>query len=148
VVNCGCLAGNRAVWLAIMAMTAGLGGCAQQVPTAAPSARVFAVDQAGGARNCTVPGVVPVAGKETTVAMKFGNDGGWCAITVANAGKPFDAGLLATAPAHGKVLIHTVGSETRIDYTPAPRFTGTDAFAVRLIPGDAVLQARVTVGPP
>ena len=50
--------------------------------------------------------------------MKLGNDGGWCAITVNNGGRPFDAGLLAAAPAHGKVLVHTVGNNTRIDYTP------------------------------
>ena len=79
--------------------------------------------------------------------MKLGNDGGWCAITVNNNGKPFDAGLLATPPAHGKALIHTVGNDTRIDYTPAARYVGADAFTVRLIPGDATLRVTVTVTP-
>ena len=50
--------------------------------------------------------------------MQVGNDGGWCGITVAQDGKPYDAGLLTQAPEHGKVYIHPVGDATRIDYTP------------------------------
>ncbi len=77
--------------------------------------------------------------------MTMGNDGGWCAINIDNGGKPFDAGLLVAEPSHGKVYIHSVGDETRIDYTPTARFTGTDAFVVKLLPGGAVLRASVTV---
>ena len=101
----------------------------------------------GAAKACTVPPVTPAAGQLVDVAMKVGNDGGWCAIAVSNGGRPFNAGLLTTPPAHGKVLIHTVGNDTRIDYTPAPRFAGADAFSLRLIPGDATIRAAVTVTP-
>ena len=45
------------------------------------------------------------------------------------------------------MLIHTVGNDTRIDYTPAARYAGADAFAVRLIPGDATIRVTVTVTP-
>jgi Bacterial Ig domain len=76
-----------------------------------------------------------------------GNDGGWCAITVNNNGWPFDAGLAVTPPAHGKLAIHTVGNDTRIDYTPTARFAGADTFSVRLIPGDATVRATATVTP-
>jgi hypothetical protein len=94
-----------------------------------------------------VPKVAPAAGQQTPVAMQLGNDGGWCAITVSNGGKPFSAGLLTSEPSHGKVLIHTVGDNTRIDYTPDVRYRGADTFAVRLIPGDATISASVTVAP-
>ena len=86
-------------------------------------------------------------GRRCDAAIKLGNDGGWCAITVNNSGRPFDAGLLAAPAQHGKVLIHTVGNDTRIDYTPAARYAGADAFAVRLIPGDATIRVTVTVTP-
>jgi hypothetical protein len=123
-----------------------LQACAERAP-APPSARVFAADMTGAAKACTVPPVTPAAGQTVDVAIKVGNDGGWCAITVNNNGRPFDAGLIVTAPAHGKPVIHTVGNDTRIDYTPTPRFTGSDAFSVRLIPGDATIRATVTVTP-
>jgi hypothetical protein len=123
-----------------------LQGCA--TPPAAPTARVFASDLAGAARSCTVPKVAPVAGQQAPVTMAVGNDGGWCAITVDNGGKPYSAGLLVTEPAHGKVLIHTVGDATRIDYTPDVQYAGADSFGVRLIPGDATITASVTVSRP
>jgi hypothetical protein len=124
-----------------------LAGCAEP-PPAGPAARIYAADMAGAAKTCVVPTVAPVAGQETPVAMKLGNDGGWCAITVRDGGRPYAAGLLATNPVHGKVLIHTVGSNTRIDYTPDHGFAGADAFSAKLIPGDATIRAAVTVGPP
>ncbi len=132
--------------LAIATTALLLAACAAKPPSA-PSARVFAADMTGAAKTCTVPPVTPAPGSSTDVAMKLGNDGGWCAITVNNNGKPFEAGLLVTPPAHGKPLIHTVGNDTRIDYTPAARYVGADAFAVRLIPGDATLRVTVTVTP-
>ena len=123
-----------------------LQSCAERPPSA-PPARVFAADMTGAAKACTVPPVTPAAGQLVDVAIKVGNDGGWCAVTVNNNGRPFDAGLVATPPAHGKVLIHTVGNDTRIDYTPTVRYAGADAFSVRLIPGDATIRAAVTVTP-
>jgi len=123
-----------------------LQACAQQGPSG-PQARLFAADMTGAAKVCTAPPVTPVAGQTLDAAIKLGNDGGWCAITVNNNGRPFDAGLLAVAAQHGKVLIHTVGNDTRIDYTPAPRYAGTDTFSARLIPGDAIIRVAVTVTP-
>jgi hypothetical protein len=108
---------------------------------------MFSADVTGGARSCTAPKLAPAAGQEAQVAVKLGNDGGWCGITVNNGGRPFAAGLLEASPAHGRVQIHTVGNDTRIDYTPERGFAGTDAFTVKLIPGDATIRAAVTVGP-
>jgi hypothetical protein len=138
---------NPAGWLAITATALLLQACAEKPPSA-PPIRVYAADVAGGAKSCDAPKVAPVAGQETPVAVKVGNDGGWCGITVNTGGKPYAAGLLATGPAHGKVLIHTVGNDTRIDYTPARGFTGADSFSVKLIPGDAIIRASVSVVPP
>ncbi len=45
------------------------------------------------------------------------------------------------------MLIHTVGNDTRIDYTPSPRYAGADAFSVRLLPGDATIRVNATVTP-
>ena len=123
-----------------------LQSCAKPPPPVS-TARVFSTDLMGAAKRCTVPAVTPVAGKDVAVAMTLGNDGGWCAVPVADAGKPFAVGLLATEPVHGKVLIHTVGDATRIDYTPETQFAGPDAFVVRLLPGNATLHVSVTVAP-
>jgi hypothetical protein len=137
---------SRHVRIQILALAALLlQSCAQQ--PAGPTVRMYAADLAGAAKSCTVPKVAPAAGQSTEVAVKVGNDGGWCGITVNNGGRPFAAGLLESAPAHGKVLIHTVGNDTRIDYTPERGFGGTDAFSVKLIPGDAIVRASVSVGP-
>ena len=132
--------------LVIAATAALLQACAEK-PPAGPSPRVFAADMTGAAKVCTAPPVTPAAGHTIDAAIKLGNDCGWCAITVNNNGRPFDAGLLGTTPAHGKVLIHTVGNDTRIDYTPGARFAGADAFSVRLIPGDSTIRVTVTVTP-
>ena len=134
------------LWLATAATALLLQACAEKPPSG-PQARVFAADMAGAAKVCTAPPVTPAAGQTIDAAIKLGNDGGWCAITVNNSGRPFDAGLLAAPAQHGKVLIHTVGNDTRIDYTPAARYAGADAFAVRLIPGDATIRVTVTVTP-
>ena len=77
--------------------------------------------------------------------MKLGNDGGWCAIGVANGGAPYDTELLTEPPAHGSVYIHPVGNATRIDYTPDARFSGSDSFVVKLLPGSPVLRVSVAV---
>lgn len=132
--------------LAIAATALLLEACAPKAPSAPPP-RVFAADMTGAAKSCTVPPVTPVAGRMLDVAMKVANDGGWCAITVNNNGQPYEAGLLTTEPQHGKPLIHTVGNDTRIDYTPSPRYAGPDAFTVQLIPGNATLRVAITVTP-
>jgi hypothetical protein len=125
----------------------GLAGCSQ--PEAGPARstlRVYAADLAGAAKVCDVPKVNVVAGGGTEAPMKVVNDGGWCAILLHQDGpKPFEAGLLTTRPNHGDVLIHEVGDETRIDYTPDRGFAGSDAFAVKLIPGNGIIQVPVTV---
>ncbi len=133
------------LWLATASTVLLLQACAEK--PSGPQARVFAADMAGAAKVCTAPPVTPAAGQTMDAAIKLGNDGGWCAITVNNSGRPFDAGLLAAPAQHGKVLIHTVGNDTRIDYTPAARYAGADAFAVRLIPGDATIRVSATVAP-
>jgi hypothetical protein len=138
---------NPAGWVTLATTALLLQACAEK-PPAPPSVRVYAADLAGGAKNCVVPKVTPAAGQEAEVAVKVGNDGGWCGITVSSGGKPYAAGLLATAPAHGKVVIHTVGNDTRIDYTPERGFASSDAFSVKLIPSDAIVRASVSVGPP
>jgi hypothetical protein len=137
---------SPAGWLTLAATAMLLQACAEK-PASAPAVRLFAADVIGGAKNCVVPKVTPAAGQEAEVAVKVGNDGGWCGMTISTGGKPYAAGLLETAPAHGKVQIHTVGNDTRIDYTPERGFTGSDAFRVKLIPGDAVIRASVSVGP-
>jgi hypothetical protein len=138
---------NPVGWLTLAATALLFQACAEK-PLSAPATRVFAADLAGGAKNCVVPKVAPVAGQEIEVAVKVGNDGGWCGITINNGGKPYAAGLLASAPAHGKVLIHTVGNDTRITYAPERGFAGSDAFSVKLIPGDTGIRASVSVVPP
>jgi hypothetical protein len=110
--------------------------------------RVYAADLAGAAKVCDVPKVNPLAGGGSEAPMTMANDGGWCGIRVHQDGpKPFGVGLLIARPNHGAVLIHEVGDETRIDYTPDRGFAGRDAFSVKLIPGDAIIQVGVTVTP-
>ncbi|MBV8590768.1 MAG: hypothetical protein JO212_12060 [Acetobacteraceae bacterium] len=131
-------------WLGFIGV---LQACAPTPPPRVPS-RVFAIDFVGAAKSCTVPKVSLVPGQARDVAISVGNDGGWCAVTVAQPGpSPYDVGLLVTRPGHGKVYVHTVGDETRIDYTPDPGYTGADHFAVRFEPGEPVLRATVNVTP-
>ena len=127
-----------------------LAGCSQKAAGPAGSKlRVYAADIAGAAKVCDVPRVNPATGAGSDVAMKVVNDGGWCAINVHQDGpKPYEAGLLTTRPNHGDVLIHEVGDNTRIDYTPDRGFAGNDSFSVQLIPGNASLRVSVTVTPP
>jgi hypothetical protein len=130
----------------ILAIAAGalLFGCAPKQEQASISPpRVYAADVTGAAKSCEAPKVTLTDGKTTDAAIRMGNDGGWCAITVSRNGKPYDTFLLTTRPKHGRVLVHTVGDSTRIDYTPDRGYAGADAFTVKLIPGEP--SARVTV---
>ena len=124
-----------------------LQACAPHPPVASHAGLpVYAIDQAGAARSCTVSPLTPTNGQESATTMTMANDGGWCAISVHQDGPaPYAAGLLTTRPEHGKVFIHSVGDETRIDYTPEQRFGGNDSFAVQLLPGDAVIRVAITV---
>lgn len=118
-------------------------------PAAGPGGsrlRVFATDLTGGAKMCVAPKIVPVEGKTTELAMGMTNDGGWCGLLVGQGNaKPFDAGLLTGRPTHGIVTIHTVGDDTRVDYTPDRGFTGNDSFSVKLIPGSGIVHVTVAV---
>lgn len=141
----------RRVAEAVLLMTGvALAGCSH--PASGPAAstlRVYAVDLSGAAKVCNVPNVDPVAHATAAVEIKMANDGGWCGLPVHQEGpKPFGAGLLEKRAVHGDVLIHEVGDDSRIDYTPDRGFAGKDAFVVRLIPGDATLRVSVIVAPP
>lgn len=141
---------RRAAWVALALVGAMLPGCAEKPPPAPPvqqHARLFASDLEGGAKNCTVPQLKLEPGKGIPAAMQVGNDGGWCAISVTQDGKPYAAGLLTQPPAHGKVYIHPVGDDSRIDYTPELGFSGADSFVVTLLPGEPVIRVSVTVTP-
>lgn len=122
-----------------------LQGCAQQPAPVASGARVYAVDQTGAAKLCKVSKVTLSPGKQSEATMTVGNDGGWCGISVANDGNPYDSALLTGRAAHGKVYIHPVGDDTRIDYTPDRFFAGSDSFTASFIPGQPVLHVAVTV---
>jgi len=132
----------------ILAVAAGalLFGCAPKQEQASVSPpRVYAADLTGAAKSCEAPKVTLTDGKTTDATIKMGNDGGWCAITVSRNGKPYDTFLLTTRPQHGRVLVHTVGDSTRIDYTPDRGYTGADVFTVKLIPGEPSVRVAVAV---
>lgn len=136
---------RTAVWFALALGGLMLQGCAEQSSPQGPQPRLFASDFQGAAKSCTAPKPRLAAGKETIAAMKLDNDGGWCAISVANDGAPYAAGLLTQPPRHGKVYVHPVGAATRIDYTPDRGFAGDDAFVVRLLPDNPSLRVNVAV---
>ena len=128
--------------LALAAMGALLQGCA---PTpSGPPARLFEADFKGAAKTCQTPKPDTIPGKTIDASMKVGSDGGWCGLQVTHGGRPFDAELLTVRPEHGKVYVHRVGNDTRIDYTPDAGFIGADAFTVQLLPGDASVHVVVT----
>jgi hypothetical protein len=141
-------AGQISAWFALAAGALALQGCSQPKPPLVSTARVYAADMQGGAKSCTTPKPELEAGKAVDAGIRVANDGGWCGVSVAKAGKPYEAGLLSIRPEHGKVFIHTVGDATRIDYTPDRGFTGSDAFTVRLLPGNEVLHVTAAVVAP
>ena len=135
--------------LAIVAvcLAGALQGCVEKPATQARSRLpVYAFDESGAARSCTVSPVAPAAGKQADTTMTVANDGGWCAVSVQQDDKaPYTAGLVTSRPKHGKVYVHSVGDFTRIDYTPAPGFAGADTFSVKLLPGDSAIEVAATV---
>lgn len=128
-------------WLCLAATALLLQACAPK-PT---WNGIYAIDAAGGARICVAQPVTLADGQAGVVQMQVSNEGGWCGETLSHNGVAYDSYLLVTRPSHGRVFAHHVANNTRIDYTPDPGFVGTDSFAVRLIPGNAVFEAAVTV---
>ena len=127
-------------------MAVALTGCLQTAPSG-PQARTYEYDFKGGAGLCEAARVSPSAGKTTDATMKVRSTGGWCGLSVSNGGKPFDAPLLTARAEHGKVVVHSVGNDTRIDYTPDRGYSGPDSFSVTLLPGAAVVKVAVTSVP-
>jgi hypothetical protein len=140
--------GPHPLWLVLVVIEALLQACTPAGPSGS-RLRVFAADLTGAAKICEVPNPAPTPGQTVEASLKMVNDGGWCGLPAHQEGpKPFEAGLLTVRPNHGSVLIHAVGDETRIDYTPERGFVGTDAFTVKLIPGDATIQVSAAVTAP
>jgi hypothetical protein len=134
---------SGSAWLGLAAVGFLIQGCAQQ----AAWNGIFNVDVAGGAKTCVAAAASPPDGQAVRDQIQVSNEGGWCGITTSRSGRAYDAYLLLTRPAHGKVYAHHVGTNTRIDYTPDRGYTGADSFAVRLIPGDGVIEGAVNVTP-
>lgn len=143
-------ASRRALPIALAGAAWLLQGCSHPEAPSRPPAIVYSADLKGAAAQCSAPEkFTPAEGKPAEARIVVGNDGGWCAVTVAAPGdEPFQAGLLAARPQHGRVYVHTVGYGTRIDYTPDRGYAGPDAFAVDLLPGSATLRISVAVQPP
>jgi hypothetical protein len=129
-------------WLGLLSIAALVQGCAQQ---AGVWSGVYAIDARGGAKTCVAQPAEPPDGKTVLDQLQVSDEGGWCAIIATHNGRAFDSYLLVTRPAHGRVYAHRVGTSTRIDYTPDTGFVGADGFAVRMIPGDAIIEGAVTV---
>ena len=67
--------------------------------------------------------------------VRMGNDGGWCMLSFEAqwAGIDINGPLdVRTPPAHGEVVVGSLGGRDRIAYRPAPGFTGADAFVVHM----------------
>ena len=123
-----------------------LGACEQARPYT--GTRVFYADLQGGAKVCTVPRDVGLAADRVTeVAMTVVNDGGWCGISVSRGGRAYAAGTVVDRAEHGRVEVRNVGDVTRVDYFPDRGFSGSDSFAVSLLPGGHRMKVAVTVQP-
>ena len=122
-----------------------LQGCAAIQPTTPVShATRYSTDMVNKAAVCSFTPIDPVKdGAVNPVTLTTGG-GGWCGFGVSQNGQPYTAGLLSKRARFGKVHIHTVGDDTRIDYTSYERAVTADSFTVRLIPGDATITVNVT----
>ncbi len=137
-------ANGARIWGALAVTAMLVQGC-DQPQSRASATRLYAVDMTGGAKTCSAPRVEPKNGAPNNVSMKMANDGGWCGVLASQSGRPYTAGLVTVRPKSGKVYVHTVGDDTRIDYTPDRGFAGGDRFTVKLVPGDALVQVDVSV---
>jgi hypothetical protein len=132
---------SRTAWFCLSVPAALLQGCAAHPGWDG----IFTIDKTGGAKTCVAPAASPQDGQAVLAQIQVSNEGGWCGVTLNRGGVAYDSYLMVTRPTHGKVFAHHVGTNTRIDYTPDPGFVGTDNFAIRLIPGNGVLEGAVTV---
>jgi hypothetical protein len=121
-----------------------LQGCAANPPGASRShATIYSTDMVNKAASCSFTPLETLKdGSTNSVALTTGG-GGWCGFGVGIDGHPYTAGLLIAGAKSGKVHIHTVGDDTRIDYTPERLPVVADSFTVRLIPGNATIQVSV-----
>ena len=119
-----------------------LTACVQQ-PAAPPPVAGPNLDE-GIASVCKPSHPTLVPGTVAQAEMQMTDDGGWCAVRVADVGKPFVVGLVHDRPSHGRVLIRAAGDQTFLDYLPAPGYTGPDSFTAILRPHEAG-QADSTV---
>jgi hypothetical protein len=125
-----------------------LAACMQQA--AAPPAGPNLNEGIAAVCNPSTPTLVP--GAVAQAQIQVGNDGGWCAVRVADMGQPFVVGLVHDRPAHGRVVIRTAGDQTFLDYVPAPGYSGPDSFTAILRPHaegekDSTVHVTVTVAP-
>lgn len=131
----------RPVCLSLLAALA-VQGCAKPPTTAAENVTDPMND--GRSKTCNATPVADGAG-----AITMSNDG-WCSVALSDGGAPFTLGKLTTRPANGRVVVQKVGRDTRVEYTPNDRFTGSDRFTVALQPRtagapDVPVQVAVTV---
>jgi hypothetical protein len=129
-------------WVCLAATALLAQGCAPRTPQ---WDGIFTIDRAGGAKTCVAPSASPPNAMALVAQIQVSNEGGWCGVALNHGGAPYDSYLMVTRPAHGRVFAHRVGTNTRIDYTPDTGFIGTDSYAIRLIPGNAVVEGKVTV---
>ena len=121
-----------------------LGACAAPPPPA-PTVDL----NVGISKLCEAPNVDLASGTATTT-IRMSNDG-WCSVAASDGGAPYVLGRVTVRPANGRIVVQSVGTDTRIEYTPNERFTGTDQFTVALRPRsasapDVPVQVAVTVG--
>ena len=119
-----------------------MAGCTKPPAAVISHSPVYATDMIGKAAACTTSPITVKDGAVNPVSMTTGG-GGWCGISLDRGGHAYAAGLLTKPASSGKVYIHTVGDETRIDYTASRVPVTPDSFTVRLIPGDATLVVSV-----
>ena len=125
-----------------------LQGCAAPPPPPPrPHATIYSTDMVNKAAVCSFTPLKALKdGSDNSVTLTTGG-GGWCGFGLELDGHPYTAGLLTKGAKFGKVHIHTVGDDTRIDYTPQTLPAVADSFTVRLIPGNATIQVSVNTSP-
>lgn len=133
----------RPLCLSLLAALA-VQGCAT-APVTTAAADVTDPMNDGRSTTCTA---TPVANGAGTITMS--NDG-WCSVAASDSGAAYLYGRVTARPANGRVLVQTVGRDTRIEYFPTAGFNGADRFTVALRPRaggaqDVPVQVAVTVG--